>query len=244
VILRTVRAAASFLTRVPVGEVGEITPADFARANVLFPVVGAVIGLMEVACALALPSTIPPALTGILLVTLSAALSGALHLDGLADTFDGLGAQVGREERLQIMRDPDVGTFGATALVLVLAMKSTAIAALSDRHQLRALILAAAVARSCPVLLARLLPAARPGGLGKTLVDHVSNSHVVATVGVVVLIAALSGMPRPWIAGAAGLGMAIITGAIAHRQLGGITGDIFGASIELAETAALVASLV
>jgi adenosylcobinamide-GDP ribazoletransferase len=227
-----------------VGEVGEITAPDFARANVLGPVVGAVIGLIQVAAALALPAAIPPALTGILLVTLSAALSGALHLDGLTDTFDGLGAQVSPKERLRIMSDPHVGTFGTTALVLVLALKSTSIAALSDRHQLRALIVAAAVARSCPVLLARLFPPARSGGLGKTLADHVSNSHVVATAAVVVLIAALSGMSRPWIAGAAGLALAILIGATARQQLGGITGDIFGASIELAETAAFVASLV
>jgi adenosylcobinamide-GDP ribazoletransferase len=227
-----------------VGNVGEITPTDFARANALFPVVGAMIGLMQVACALVLPAAIPPALAGILLVTLSAALSGALHLDGLTDTFDGLGAQVSRDERLRLMRDPYVGTFGVTALVLVLAMKSTAIAALSDRHQLRALVVAPAVARSCPVLLAHLFPSAMPGGLGKTLIDQVSTSHVVATAAVVVVIAAVSGMPRPWVAAAAGLAIAMLIGAIARRQLGGISGDIFGASIELAETAALMASLV
>jgi adenosylcobinamide-GDP ribazoletransferase len=243
-MLDTVRAAASFLTRVPMGDVGEVTPPDLARANVLFPLIGAVIGLVQIGCALALPAAIPSALTGILLVSLSAALSGALHLDGLADTFDGLGAQVSREERLRIMRDPHVGTFGATALVIVLAMKSTAIATLSDRHQLRALIVATAVARSCPVLLARLFPPARTGGLGKTFVDHVTDAHVAATAAVAVLIAALSGMSRPWMAATAGLLVAVLIGAMARRRLGGVTGDVFGASIELAETAALVASLV
>jgi adenosylcobinamide-GDP ribazoletransferase len=243
-MFKTLRAAASFLTRVPIGEVGDITTPDFARANVLFPVVGAVIGLMQAGTALALPAAIPPALTGILVVTLSAALSGALHLDGLTDTFDGLGAQVSREQRLRIMRDPHVGAFGVTALVLVLAIKAAAIATLADRHQLRALIVAAAVARCWPVVLARLFPAARTGGLGKTLADDVSNAHVVAAGALVVPIAALSGMSRPWMACATGVIAAILTGAIAHRQLGGITGDVFGASIELAETAALVAALV
>jgi adenosylcobinamide-GDP ribazoletransferase len=142
------------------------------------------------------------------------------------------------------MRDPHIGAFGSTALVLLLAMKATAIAALVDRHQLRALIVAPAVARSSPVLLARLFPPARPGGLGKALVDQVSNAHVVATATVVFLVAALSGLWRPWIPVTAGLALAILIGAIARQQLGGITGDIFGASIELAETAALVASLV
>jgi adenosylcobinamide-GDP ribazoletransferase len=228
----------------PLGEVGDITPPDFARANVLFPVIGAMIGLMQAGAALALPAAIPPALTGILVVTLSAALSGALHLDGLTDTFDGLGAQVSREDRLRIMRDPHVGAFGATALVLVLATKATAIATLADRHQLRALIVAAAVARSCPMGLARLFPAARTGGLGKTFADQVSNAHVAATGALVVFIAALSGMSRPWMACTIGVIAAVLTGTMAYRQLGGITGDVLGASIELAETAALVASLV
>jgi adenosylcobinamide-GDP ribazoletransferase len=243
-VFESVRAAASFLTRLPMGDVGHVRPADFARASMLFPVVGTVMGLIQVGAALALPASIPPALTGILVVTLSSALSGALHLDGLADTFDGFGAPVGREERLRIMRDPHIGTFGATAIVLVLAVKSTAIATLADRHQLRAVIIAASVARSCPLLLARLFPPARAGGLGKTLVDHVSTTHLVATAAIVALMATLSGMARPWIPVGTALAVAIVIGAISRRQLGGITGDVFGASIELAETAALVASMI
>jgi adenosylcobinamide-GDP ribazoletransferase len=241
---KTLRAAASFLTVVPVGDIGEITAADFARANAMFPVVGAVIGLIQLASALALPAAIPPALIGICLVALSAVITGALHLDGLADTFDGLGAQKSREERLRIMRDPHVGAFGTTALVLLLAMKAAAIAALFERHHLRALITAAAVARSSPILLARVFPSARTSGLGKTFVDHVSNAHVAATGAVVMLIAGLSGGSPAWMPGMMGLAVAILIGAIASRQLGGLTGDVFGASIELAETAVLVASLV
>jgi adenosylcobinamide-GDP ribazoletransferase len=243
-MLKTVRTAVSFLTRIPLGSVADITAADLARASALFPLVGALIGLAQAGCALALPATTPPALTGILLVAVSAAMSGALHLDGLADTFDALGAPVGRDERLRIMRDPHVGTFGTTALIIVLLIKSSAVAALFERHQLRALVFAASVARFCPSLLTRLFPPARTGGSGKALADGVSTKQVTGAAIAVVLVAVLSGTSRPWVGGIVAVGVAVALGAIAYRQLGGVTGDIFGASIELAETAVLLASLV
>src|SRR5438876_6320198 len=156
--LRGLAAALAFLTRVPVGRSVVLDAAEVARGAAYFPLIGAGIGAVVggVTAALCDPLTAP--LAAVLGLAAGAALTGALHLDALADTADALGATT-RERALEIMRDHSVGSFGAVALVLDLGAKVAALAALAGRHDaLRFAVCAAASARVVPVLLSAALP--------------------------------------------------------------------------------------
>src|SRR6185437_12107839 len=128
--VRAAAAAVAFLTRVPVGCVVELDATDVARGAALFPLVGAGIGAAVggIADALAGPLTAP--LAAVLAVAVGAALTGALHPDGLADAADALGAPT-RERALEIMRDHQIGVYGALALLFDIALKIATVAVLA-----------------------------------------------------------------------------------------------------------------
>jgi adenosylcobinamide-GDP ribazoletransferase len=187
----------------------------------------------------------PPLLVGTVAVALLALSSRGLHLDGLADTADGLAASYDRERALQVMRTGDVGPIGAATLVLVLLAQAAAIAALVGEPLLAgfAVVLSRAMlAVSC----GRGVPSARPSGLGATVAGSVPQP-VVALVVVVVAwcgtgLALAAGAPwwSPVLATACAL---LATGAVLLRcvnRLGGITGDVLGAVVEISLTVALV----
>jgi adenosylcobinamide-GDP ribazoletransferase len=211
-----------------------------ARGGALFPLVGAGIGTVVggVSQGLAQPLTAP--LAAVLGLAAGALLTGVLHLDALADTADALGATT-RERALEIMRDHAVGAYGAVALVLDLGAKGVALAALAGRHDaLRFAVCAAAAARVVPVLLSAALPYARPGaGTGRALA---STSLVRCAVAVAIAVAFCVLLHAAWVLVAvAGVAVVVLVGA--RRWLGGVTGDVLGASAELAELAALVVAV-
>lgn len=173
-----------------------------------------------------------------------------LHLDGLADTADGLGPMAGRQRALTVMRQPDIGPFGVAALVLVLLLQVTALARALDVH--RGL---PAVAES--VLVGRLammragvpgIPAARPEGLGMAMAGSVPIPLVVVFAAALAIAAgapALLGHPTlAWhllIGLPAGMAVAELVLRLAVRRLGGVTGDVFGAVCEVASAGTLLA---
>jgi adenosylcobinamide-GDP ribazoletransferase len=193
------------------------------------------------------------------LVALAAAVSVAalclltrgLHLDGLADTADGLGSRAEPARALQIMRQPDIGPFGVATVVLVLLVEVAALAAVPYRHlwaPLAALVAAAATGRIAAVHAA--LPrigAARPDGFGALVAGRVGHPHaVLATVSVLAAGAALAASVHAsvpgWVAGQAGaLVVAWLLRTHATRRLGGVTGDVFGALVESTTMLTLVA---
>jgi adenosylcobinamide-GDP ribazoletransferase len=170
-------------------------------------------------------------------VAVGAVLTGVLHLDALADTADALGAHT-REDALEIMRDHALGAYGVVALVLDLAGKTAALAVLTQRHDaLPVAVCAVASARLAPVLLSTALPYARPGaGLGRAL-GGTGWPRAAAAVAIAVVLCVLLHAPFVLAAVAA---VALAVGLAARRWLGGITGDVLGASAELSELAALV----
>lgn len=224
----------------PVGRFVELDAADVARGGALFPLVGAGIGSVVggVSQGLSQPLTAP--LAAVLGLAAGALLTGVLHLDALADTADALGA-TSRERALEIMRDHAVGAYGAVALVLDLGAKAVALAALAGRHDaLRFAVCAAAAARVVPVLLSAALPYARPGGgTGRALA---STGWARAAVAVAIAVAFCVLLHAAWVLVAvAGVAVVVLVGA--RRWLGGVTGDVLGASAELAELAALVVAV-
>jgi adenosylcobinamide-GDP ribazoletransferase len=241
-LARAVRLAFAFLTVLPLRSWdGAITDADLAASRFAYPLVGGAIGL-----ALALLSEAmtrlgtPGSLAAFLLLAAWVAVSGGLHLDGLADTGDGLFLGGGADRRLAAMRDPHVGSFGASALVLVLLGKLTALEVLAGGDRATAVFAAAAVSRTILLVSAGLAPYARPEGTGRVLVEATTPRDASwAAVGGV----ALGGIAAGWpglLAGLAALGIACALTRLAIGRLGGITGDILGAVVELGELAVLI----
>jgi adenosylcobinamide-GDP ribazoletransferase len=188
------------------------------------------------------------------LLALGATILGnrAFHLDGLSDTVDGMAASYDRERSLAVMKSGTSGPAGVVAVVLVLGLQATGlVAVLASTHPVRAAVLAgcalcvsrAALATCC----ARGVPSARPGGLGDTYTGTVARPVVVlmwlTCAAVLSLAGAWSGLA--WWRGALASAMALAAVAVvvarAVRRLGGVTGDVFGAAIELALAALLVA---
>ena len=160
-----------------------------------------------------------------------------MHLDALADAADALGGTT-RERRLEIMRDHAIGSFGAVALILVLLVEASALGALAGEAT-AAFAAAAAAARWAPLPLAAVLPPARPDGQGRAL----AGTGALAPLGGLAVAAALAIL----LEGADGLavlaaaaGTALVVGLFVRRWLGGVTGDVLGATTELAQAAGLV----
>jgi len=234
--VRAAVAAVAFLTRVPVGRVVEVDAADVARGAALFPLVGAGIGAVVgvLANALAAPLTAP--LGAVLAVAAGAALTGALHLDGLADAADGLGART-REQALEIMRDHRIGVYGALALLFDVAVKIAAVAVLASRGDaLRFCACAACVARATPVVLGVVLPYARTTGKA----GFVAAAGPLGTGIAVATTAAVAILLHAWPLALVPVVAVAVLGPVCLRRLGGVTGDVLGASAELTEAAALV----
>jgi adenosylcobinamide-GDP ribazoletransferase len=238
--LRGLAGAVAFLTRVPVGRLLALDADDVSRGGALFPLVGAGVGAAVGGLTDALAGSLTPALGAALGVAAGTALTGALHLDALADTADALGATT-RDRALEIMRDHAVGAYGAVALVLDLGVKVAALAALgSGRDALRYAVCAAAAARVVPVALSAALPYARVGeGTGRVLGGAGRGRSAVALLVAAAFCVWLHALPLLGVAA----GLAVLAGLAARRWLGGVTGDVLGAAAELAETAALVTAV-
>lgn len=182
-----------------------------------------------------------PLLPAALVLAAWAGLTGALHLDGWADCCDALFVPVSRERRLEIMKDPRLGSFGAAGLILLLLVKLAALdGAMRSSYALLALIAIPALARWAAVIAAKAYPSARPGGMGDFFRRGLGRRElVIATV-----LAALAAAGLLWrgliLWAAAGLALLALV-SLARARLGGLTGDVYGAIIELAEAAALVA---
>jgi adenosylcobinamide-GDP ribazoletransferase len=235
------RLAFAFLTRIPL-PIGSVTPWQLGAAVAYFPFVGAVLGGAQLLALSLLPASLDPALSGVALVALSALLTGALHLDGLADVFDGLGGGRGEPSRmLEIMRDPRIGAHGATALVLVLLAKVYATGSLVAHGVAAGLFLAPVCARLSAALLIRCFPYARVEGAGRSFRDHASWNHV-AIAGATAFAAVLVAGWELFGAALFGLALAGAIGLWVRWRAGGLTGDAYGAAIELCEVGVLIAA--
>jgi adenosylcobinamide-GDP ribazoletransferase len=229
--------ALGFLTRLPAPH-GTLSEADVARSAGFFPWVGGLIALLLAGAAWML-GPLGPRVAALALVAVWALLSGALHLDGLADTFDGLGGGRGERARtLEIMRDSRIGAHGATALVLVLGLKWAALERVLELG-LGAWLAAPVVARLVATVLLASFPYARHQGLGSAFSGRVGLREVAVGCLALLPLAWLFrlGFALPALLGAA---VALVLALRMHRLLGGLTGDVHGAAIELCETALLV----
>ncbi|MFI9624362.1 adenosylcobinamide-GDP ribazoletransferase [Streptomyces sp. NPDC052042] len=226
---------------------------DTARAGMLCaPLAGLVVGLLAAAAGgLSLSLGSGPLLAAVASAAVPAVLTRGLHLDGLADTADGLGSGKPAEEALRIMKRSDIGPFGVITLLFVLLAQVAALQHLYERgwaHGTVAAVAAAVTARLALTLASRRgVPAARPEGLGAVVAGTVPMVGAVV-VGAVVVVACAGAGAALGGYGAARYALAVPAAlAAAHlllrrcvRRFGGVTGDVFGALAETAATTALV----
>ena len=240
--LRPLLIAIAFLTRVPTPALGRIEDEEAGASLVAYPVVGLLIGAVLFAVA-ALAQALPSLLAAALVVAAWAAITGALHLDGLADSADAWVGGVGSRERtLEIMKDPSCGPIGVATIATLLLLKVAAVAALLDTGAALAVATAAVVGRSGLTLLFLTTPYVRPGGMGEALSHYGPPGASLASLGGALALAAfLAGWPG--LAAIAGGAVALVL--VQHamsRRISGTTGDTAGASVEITETAALIAA--
>jgi adenosylcobinamide-GDP ribazoletransferase len=240
---RAAAAALTFLTIVPLGRWYRLDERDVARGAVFFPVVGAGIGGVVGVTAVALEDVLPVFVAAALAIAVETVLTGAIHVDALADTADGLGART-RERALEVMRDAHIGAFGAVALVIDLVVKVAAVvAALELEHTVLLLVGAWAAGRSAPLALA-LLPYARSGpGSGRTLTDGARIPILLAglVLGIAVAVVAAGGRSAALLG--AGAVSVLVCALVARARFGGVTGDVLGAAVEITTTLVLVGAV-
>lgn len=240
------KLALSFLTIFPVHLTETPQPGDLGRSAAWFPLVGVLIGLLVSVARLGLASIFPGPLAAVLAIALWVVLTGGLHLDGLADCCDGLLAAVPPERRLEIMKDPRLGTFGGAGLILFLLIKISALFAIpvllppapGFLASLLPFLLATALARWLILIVAHQ-PMARPGGLGADFAMGISWQTFFFAALIPLILIALAG----WRGLAAVFVAHITTLAVilfARSRLHGMTGDVLGLTVELGEAAVLL----
>jgi len=249
--MRSLLLAIGFLTTLPV-RVSDAAMSEVGRAAMWFPIVGFFLGLMLGLMHLLFVQFFAPMLAAALTVIVWIAITGGLHLDGLADCCDGLFVSASAERRLEIMRDPRVGSFGVIGLVLIITLKILAISSLpSDFRSFRGLcdfgslpmsvfILALAISRWLILIVARQ-PQARPDGMGAEFARGITRrailiAAIVPTLFVIAGLAAWQVLAAIVVAHAT----AFIVIRFAHARIGGVTGDVIGLTVELSEAIILL----
>lgn len=242
--MNDLRLALGFLTRLPIATTVH-EPTAVGRSLAWYPLVGALVGALLAGAATALGACLPagPGVVAALVVTLWVWLTGGLHLDGLADTADAAAAGGDVERRLAVLKDPRSGPAGVVAVVLVLLTKFAALMSLLDHGAsgVPALLIAPVIGRSLLVIAFLTTPYVRAGGLGEALAHQYDPRACLMALGLTLLVILVLG-------GKVGVLSLLLTGMgfvlwqrWSRRLLGGFTGDLAGALLEIGEVLVLVA---
>lgn len=233
--------ALQFLTALPVGFHRPPEAPEIGYSLLYYPLVGLVIGTLLSLPAILLADTSSPVAAG-LVVAIWVLLTGALHLDGLADSADAwLGGLGDRQRTLDIMKDPCSGPAGVTALVLLLMLKLVALMQLLPNGHWSVLVVMPVLGRTALVALFLSTPYVRQNGLGRLLADYFPRRAairlVTATCVLIWLVFGSSGIILLLITAV----LVLLLGRMMQRRLGGFTGDTAGALVEITEVAGLLA---
>lgn len=237
--MKSLFLAIQFLTRLPTPALSQLTPDDWGRSALAYPLVGLLIGAFLAAVQFTIaPSA--PMLQAAMLLTVWVLLTGGLHLDGLADSADAwIGGHGDRERTLEIMKDPRSGPAAVSAVILVLLLKFAALSALLQATSWPALLLAPLLGRCALPAMLLTTPYVRAGGLGTAIASHLPRITAVA-----LLLAVAVGvcfLADGWKAMLATLIVCYLLRRAFLARLSGMTGDTLGATVEIVETVALLA---
>jgi adenosylcobinamide-GDP ribazoletransferase len=232
--------AMQFLTIIPLPFELEWRKDDLGRSLALFPLAGLTIGALLAGLNWLIAPWLSRPLTDALLITALAAMTGALHLDGLADVCDGIAARGSRERFLAVMKDSNVGAIGAVGLVLGLLLKWQALVAVPAELKWQTLLLFPVMARFCQVQTIVGARNARQDGLGSAIMAGAGVGRLLVAGAVTLAIAwLLLGLNGVILLAGAMLAAWLIR-AWFNRKIGGITGDVIGCINELVEILALI----
>lgn len=242
--LRPFLIALQFLTRIPVPDLGPPDDVDFRASVRFYPLVGLFIGILTGLFALVLSQLFPSRLLqSVLLVAFDVVITGGLHLDGLMDTADGFLSYREKSRVLEIMRDSRVGAMAVLAIFVTLAVRIAALTTLSGATRLVVLVMAPFLARGQLLLVVRFNPLARDEGLSHQAMDKPAIGDFLPYIIALLLtigLAQLSGLLMALAAAA----VAVWLSRVARRHIGGMTGDVYGATVELAQMAFALAAAV
>ncbi len=231
------RAAMAFLTVIPVAGAGGAAGERLGRGY--FPAVGALLGLIAGSTFALAASVTSPLLGAVTATALLAILTGALHLDGVADAADGMFGAGDIARRLEVMRDSRVGSFGLVAVVLLLVGDVAALAAISPPKAIVALVIAGAMSRWALLLVIATVPYVRQAGLGVAACGPHRSFDLALGTAITAIVCVLD-----WKRAAAAvlvvLLIAAVVGVLSRRRIGGATGDIYGATTELTQLGVLI----
>jgi adenosylcobinamide-GDP ribazoletransferase len=235
-MMRAFLLSLSLLTRLPVTLPNNIDRYDSGRSALFYPLVGLIIGLITL-LPIGIFSNASPILLGAIVVALWAAITGGLHLDGLADSADAwLGGMGDREKTQRIMKDPLVGAAGVVAIVCILLLKFSAVTVLIQQGSLWGLALAPMVARNMVLLLFLTSEYVSSRGIAHHVVDYLPRTIAWSILIVISVMCGLfSVYGTLWVL----IGFGLIR-RLSLKRLGGYTGDIAGVVVEITETLYLV----
>ncbi len=240
-------SAIQFLTIVPLKYVilRAEGPKDLSRSAAYFPAVGLLIGLALAGTSRLLSfAGLEPLVSSVTVVVALIILTGGLHLDGLADTFDALSSHKDRDGMLKVMRDPSVGAMGAIAIAAVLMLEVSLLASINTGAKFKSLILMCVLSRWAMTMAIFFFPYARTEGKAKIFFDGKNTGiFIVSTLTAIVIAFAVSGLPGLAIFAAAGV-FAYLVNVFIKKRIGGITGDTIGAVNELTEIAVLFGAVI
>ena len=239
--MRRFTIAVQFLTVFPLSTKHRFDEVDLGKSMLYFPLVGLGIGAILVCIRILLSPYLPAAVTDALVITVLIVISGAMHIDALADTSDAVFSGKDKSVKLQIMKDSAVGAMGVVSIVVVILLKYAALVALSTTLKNKALLLMPLLGRWTQVIVAYCSDyAGLSKGLGFPFTTHVSLT-------ILILTALMSGIASFYLFSLSGL---IVVGAVGVTALlysfffkwllGGVTGDVLGASTELTEVGVLI----
>jgi adenosylcobinamide-GDP ribazoletransferase len=236
--MKSLLTAFDLLTTLPLPTLKNWQAGDSGRSAVWYSLVGLCIGALVAGAFALLQIYFSNMISAALALAFWILLTGGLHLDGLADCFDGMFHASDPERRLQIMKDSHIGAFGVIGLIAILLIKFSALSSLSSMNAIGAILLGASFARWC-VLLAGKQPLARPDGLGADFASGLQTGSVIFGALIPLGLAI-------WLGGTGllaiciGLLATVLILFAAKNNLGGVTGDVFGMIIEVVEVSVLL----
>lgn len=225
-----------FLTRIPINHSVNVNDDSFKKGSIYFPLIGLIIGLIEVAVFISGTYLFTKLIAIILAIAANIAITGALHIDGLADTCDGIYSSRSKDRMLEIMKDSRIGVNGALAILFDLALRISILLALNTTNILLAFVVSTVVSRSMLILLARVSKYAREGkGLGTLLIGQVSLITVLLVIfEATILISIILKIFGIVIILLTALLMLVFNKYI-KSKIDGMTGDTLGAAVEISE---------
>jgi len=232
--------ALKFLTSIPILRRREVSPQELGRSIAYFPAIGIIIGLLLAGLNWLLTFILPPAVVNVLLVTFLVVITGALHLDGLVDTCDGIAGHKPVEERLKVMHDSRAGGFGIIGACCLLLVKFIALNSVPEDMKMATLILMPTLSRWIVVWAVFAYPYARKTGLGKIFKEEANLKRFILATLTALAVALVLGQLYGFIIM---LLIWLITWAVAaylKRKFTGLTGDTYGAINEVAEVSVLI----